>query len=523
MKRVIFTLSTVLPATLGLFLLSAGISSLSLAQTSTTAAQGSQSVQQQYIDADYVSYFTGDFIKAKGSQALDSLFKNLNYSVDTLSISSNPTLVLNNIAVSIAPKSYQVTSTQQGVAFQSLGNVATVTIGEIAVNQIVQENIGGVIANIQVTASCKGVTALLADPNSVISGELTPVQSGNIVAIQLSNPVVQLGSPQWQMFSLVCTGAQGFEQIISNTVQSSLQNSQLITSLIQQNVITSIQKIMTQMNYNWTTPQQLFTSPYKNGSGGVSAWIYPTSLKQIDANTWQSLGTARFVLPYQNNAPAQHFPLNSKVDFTQLEGQNVFAISEDAITALIQAYFAPGQWSYSGNANDLSGFNDLLQSRFLQFFLWGDLLHWPKTTQFPSVASTQTKANLTWKSNGALALKTTLKVDMDAESMPYVHFQIPFKANLQMSVVADQVVFQPKNVDVDMTYKFDAKYCAKGGTVCGSIATCVIEDSVQAYLDTQKFSFPLPKMQVVGGDQITATGFTHNSAMHSFLVVFDSN
>jgi hypothetical protein len=521
MKNVTFTLSTVLPATLALFFANPAIS---LADTAAPPSPTTpSSAGQQYIDADYVSFFSGDFIKAKGAQALEGLFKNLNYSVNTLSVSSSPTLVLNNINITVVPKSYSVTDTSAGIAFQSVGNVVNLTIGEISVNEVIQENVGGVIASIQVTASCQGVTAQLADPNSIISGELDPVQNGNIVGVQLNNSVIKLGTPQWQMSSISCTGAQGFEQAINSTIQSSLQNSQLMTTLIQQNVMTSIQQAMSQMSYDWTTPQQLFSMPSKNGIGGVSAWIYPSSLKQINTNTWQSLGTTRFVLPYPRTGPVQHFPLNTTVDYSQLEGQTVFAISETAVTALIQAYFAPAKWSYKGLANSISGFNSFFHSGFEKWLFWGDLQNWPLTTQFPLIASTSTTAGVSWTSSNSLSLKTTLKVDMDAGSMPYVHFQIPLQGNLQMSVANNQIVFKPSNASISMNYVFDPKYCARGGTVCGSIATWVIESSVQSYLDAQTFSFPMPQMEVVGGGQVTATGFEHSASLHSFLVLFDSN
>ncbi len=482
-------------------------------------ASAEKSIGSSFIDADYLSFLSGNFLKSQGTTALNQLFQNLNYNVEQLSLVSSPAVALNQVHIQIIPQNPQISNTIDGIAFQSVGNTVHINVGNISVNQTVQEIIGGVIVNIQINASCQGVTALLTDPTSIISGNLTPIEMGEFLKIQLTNPVVLLTTPQFQLSAMQCTGAQGFEQLITANIQSALTNLGQLNALIQSNVINSVQQSMNQISYKWTEPQQIFSSAYNNGTGGISAWIFPATLEALPNGAWKSYGTLRFVLPFSSNTPPLRIPLN-KIDYSSLSSQNSFIISEDAITALVQNYFAPGQWSFQGIANNLSGFAKLLRSRIMQFFVWGDLRNWSQSTQFPLVASTQNVAQLAWNKNGSMTLRTTFKIDLSAELMPYVHFQIPFKSRLSMAVTGNQIVFTPSKADVDINYEFDKNYCAQSGGCCGGIAGWLVSDSMQGYLNSQVFQYPLPTMQVVGGGTVRATNVQHRADLKSFVITF---
>jgi len=195
-------------------------------------------------------------------------------------------------------------------------------------------------------------------------------------------------------------------------------------------------------------------------------------------------------------------------------------ISEDAVTAFLQSYFAPGYWSYKGLANNNASFASLLNSGFEQFFVWGDLLNYSSSTQFPVQVTTTSPAQLSWNTDGSLALSSAINIDMNAESTPYVHFQVaPLKSNLSFSISNNKLVFQPGNLNMKMQYQFDPASCkSRGG--CGSIASSTIKNSIQSYLNSNTFSFPLPAIQVVGGSTLNATAIQHRSDLKSFIFTF---
>lgn len=287
---------------------------------SSNAIADDQTNTFSFIDAEYVSVVSSNLVKSQGTRAIEQLFKNLNFSVDHLSMGNDPSVELNQIQLQIQAPQHTVVADEDGVYFQSFGHAFRVELGSIGIHQTIQKNVGGVILNLRVDTSCDGVSVQIVDESSIISGHLSVVQSGEYLGLKLTQSQVEFTNPQFSFSSLKCTGADGFDDVIRSTIQSTLQDPKFLSQFVQSNIISNLEQTLNKMSYKWSDPQSLFSGPSIGGMPGVKAWLYPMALQQRSDGSWLSHGTVRFVLPFDSGVLNQRIPLT---DFSEsaLEGQ----------------------------------------------------------------------------------------------------------------------------------------------------------------------------------------------------------
>jgi len=186
----------------------------------------------------------------KNAAVINNMANNLNFTVANFTEGCRPTIYFSNMHVVVTPNNLKVApESNQALSFLSTDNTVDITVDEIYLDEVVQENLGGVIANISVKASCRGIVAKIVDQNSVLSGVLTPNHKPSAEAkgnYQLTQPIVDLSKPVFTMTATGCDGAQGFEQLIETTIRNDLQNHELMSQLIQQNLISRMNDVVNQ-------------------------------------------------------------------------------------------------------------------------------------------------------------------------------------------------------------------------------------------------------------------------------------
>jgi hypothetical protein len=506
----------------------AGLLTLSTQGFGVTSGLRSQAVDANSIEAEYSFNINSDFLTSNATKALDSFFQELNFSIPSYSVGSNPTVQIKDLKIKVSPRGYRIFSTANGIGFSSQNNTANVEVGTITINETIRKEFGGVVADIQIFASCEGVKMKLSDSNSNITGELIPVIDANLITAKIKNPVIELGAPKLDITSAKCTGAQGFENEIKATLEKTLNDKKMTQEIVKTQFLANLDAMTRGISYKWNSIQKILDLPMQDNKK-ISLWITP---KKIVPTTkgYQSTGTLKVRFPYEiqgNN----FFPL-AENNLSAFSNQNFIVVSDEAILALIQNYFTPQEWIFREQANNFQGFASLLSSRFQQFFAWGDLMKWPRSSIFPLVATMQTLPAIAFTSANSVSIQSRVNIDMYGQKPgsvieKYVQFKMPLSSSMQFSLEQDQINFKLTNSNLSLKYAFDFDYCVHhykpsyvsekdyaaqynfmlmnktGG--CSSINTSVISSSITSFLSNKAFSFPVPTLNTMGGAVIRAT------------------
>jgi hypothetical protein len=104
---------------------------------------------------------------------------------------------------------------------------------------VIQKDFGGIAVSIVTQAECRAVVAQVHDNQSMLSGILLKNANGDW---RIEDPIVEIGTPEFQMTRESCTGAEGFDQLIESTIRKDLQDHQLMSQLIAENLIPMMAK-----------------------------------------------------------------------------------------------------------------------------------------------------------------------------------------------------------------------------------------------------------------------------------------
>lgn len=485
------------------------------AQSSSSIAQPTK---KMIVESDYILRLDNGDLQQRSLSALAGLGKELQFSMNSFVTGTQPPVQINNIQIQLAPADIHYQADGLGILFQASQLRAAVTVGEIKVDQVVEKDLGGVIARIQVSATCRGVQLQFADPSAVASARFLLDVVDEELRLKVEAAQVQMGTPSLNVSSLSCEGAQGFDELIRAELVKAVGDTKAFQDFIHEQYLQRLQKTAADFHYNWHEPKKAFADEK------LQAWIYPQSIHFVPGlNAWFNQGRLQMIPTgaTQRSTQVFHFAKPELV-LTAQEQPTALLLPENFVLEVIGQYFNQSSFVIIKKSTDIPAFQSLMGSFFAKLFLWPDLLFFKKSTDFLFIGDLSTEPVLSWPAKGlrlqvALPLRVDMRYAMNSKYLPFVRFNVPTTATMPISVVGDQILLQGQNVTMDLDYEYDPQYCESQNNACGSISKKTLKKSLQDFAGHLSSQIPLPQMEIFSGVVVKSQGLQRDPAMGAVI------
>lgn len=359
----------------------------------------------------------------------------------------------------------------QGAELRSQDLSAILNIGSLSIDQTVVKDIGGNQIRIRVQAQCRPISIQIS--RFSIAAQARFVQSGDLWMPSLSGLQIQIPENSWSLSPVQCEGLQGLDSQILSQIQDVLKNPQSFQNLIKSWISPRINELWSR---SWESLSQKNWQNLKVDSLGE-----PTDQGFFILGHMEVSGSGNIRLPSQLTSSASLKP--------QL------ILTSEGFEALAQESLS----SFRIEKMDLqtvSSFSKLMHNRFLQIFVWPDLLNFSRKT--PVWLSTEKNGkSLKLISRGMgqwqmqLQTRGLLEIPRKGESRKYIHWGLGLASNLITEVRDSQLTLTTQNAQSSFNWKFDDDYLQRFNPNT-RISSTVLKQAAQGLFEDRKLQIQLP-------------------------------
>ena len=335
-----------------------------------------------------------------------------------------------------------------GDALQFEGQLAdtVLSIGKLSVHTWVEVKVGGVNARLRLDADCTNIEARWAREKLGVFGRIRLGLDGAFPQILVSDVALSALLPDPEL-SMVCQGPVGVDATLKETALK-LIRERIESGALQADFASALTKTA-----NAWIDSKIQTRSYdaKTRRWDVLVAVAKSARRVSEPHVW----------PRAPKTEAQTDRLSIQIDRTELE-------------RFATAVFRPGSWFSRVDAKSIEGFRNLMRSRFLQFFVFPELMKFPKSTAFQLSFVNETPILAKCERSNRLRLSGQVGAWLvDEKNTPIVFFRAPFNARVQ----TDQR--RVTDAKVSLSSIFDENY-VKSHRANTSIATELFEGPIES-------------------------------------------
>jgi hypothetical protein len=328
---------------------------------------------------------------------------------------------------------------QNGVQAAANTLSAHLTVGQILIDQVIVRDIGGSQIQVRVQATCQPFEIQVS--NFSLAAQAPFVRLADHWTPQLSTVSLQLPQGAWTVSPIVCQGPEGIDQKIASLIQTTLSQP------------ASMQEYLK----SWLAPQldQYWGQIWKSLTG--EAW------QNLKINSMSDPAAQGFFL-YGNieTKSSGSVPLPSNLTAALSATVPQLFFSTEAFAALVQEN-ASSVKIENYDLQQIESFSSFMHNRFLQFFMWPDLLNFSRST--PVLFSTlpdQTKVTLQAQKSGVWNLQMqsmgVLRITRKGQLRNYINVGIGMTSTLTTEVKDSHLSLKTQNSKSNISWKFDSEY-----------------------------------------------------------------
>jgi len=370
----------------------------------------------------------------------------------------------------------------------------------LSIHQQINQRVNGVNIIVQVDVECSQL--VLKQNFSKVKAQVLWQNEGQKLAGHLEALDLSWPANSWQMSEFTCHGPRGITEYIKNEIQQQLANPTALAPIVKEKMQTlltlQLQKIHEQAE-RLQPVSSLETVQYRiQGLKTLSAegLIYSLGV-QVDSltSTLTSNLTSNSEVASTKNSQAPSlvgFPKNLKSPALYIDKENFEKLLAAALSS------KSTQFSLS----DISAFHRLMRSRFLQFFLWPDLMNFPKHTAFQWLAKAAKPPQIKFTRADELNLSMTVDSWMigerDQVKWNYLFLLSEVSLNAKLSFTKGQLVLNSEVQSFENKYSFGPEYKSRYNPR-NYISISTLESAVQkSILQGQKI-VPIPSFKLSSG------------------------
>lgn len=407
---------------------------------------------------------------------------------------------LSNIQVEIDTVLRNVGSSHRSTLWHADQMVAQITVSGFIVEKYVEQWISGVKARVHLRAECAPFQLLQ---------ESAQMQMAWIWSSQGTRLQAQLGSLElhwpknsWKVGAIQCQGPRGFADVVQEEIKKKLENPESLIPELKAQMEAHFNRKMEDSLAQYRKPQWLFSDfqtalvmEMTGVEAAVDKGLVFKGLIHVQRPQAQgvqhreevvALNVERSLEGVETQYPALIFP-----------GQAVESLIGDMAENRIALY----------KLNQFSDFNRLLRSRFLQFFIWPDLMKYSKSAQFDVTSRVSGRPTLQYTINQKIWIQgyvdSWIYSQRDNRMWRYIDIRTAFSAWVYPNVEKGHLHFSLSNQNMKSSARMASEYVSRFRPST-HIGVSTIESSLKKAPFFQGFSLELPSLEMPNGKKFKA-------------------
>jgi hypothetical protein len=387
--------------------------------------------------------------------------------------------------------------------FQAEVTQVQMLVNQIVTDDVIRPNLPGVDLTIGIKADCQGIRVQHTGDGAQLNGFLSLVDSHNNLRVEVDQ--LEMVAPGgWDIHIDKCNGPSGYSDVVKQAILDFLADDQFINSFLQN----ALQSQFDNLVYEFT--QELLQEMKLNPVAHNQINITPDKVV-LDEQTGQVVLNGKVTSTFaQSPDRQQHVPF--QIDSLS-DRPTGLIISTQFIQTLSNQLYRNQFYGYGFRSSEIDGINRLTSSRLYQFFLFPDLMKFPRRSPFYFYAqprqepqlhiSGQDKQFMWWQVQAQM--QVLMYAPHNNQYVPYVNFYSPVSTSMWSTVHAGKLYIGVTRPQMNLSYAWDPQFQAIR-RVNPRISINYFERQIQSSIAEQRHNFELPKIELSAqGHQLVPT------------------
>ncbi len=387
---------------------------------------------------------------------------------------------VSSIKSTFSPAAISISLDQKGILL-NYGTVESspslkIEIGEFDLDQTVYRDFGGNKIGIRIKAHC--------DPFQVNLGSLLVslsapfVQQGKFFLPKVQDVKISYGSSP-SVSAVRCYGPLGFEQRVTTLVLETLKNTSFLEAFIKSEINKiSAEKLQSQFQ-NWMKSKNQNLQLLENSS----AFEHGLYLK--------------FLLPYPGSQGSENFELPPEYlrDEPDQPEKVQTLISNESLQKIFSEKVSQ-QKLVNYNLQNIPSFSSFMNNRFIQLFVWSDLLHYSRKAPFylnteeVSSLNLQPVADGQW--NVQMVINGNVMSERKGKGWRFLEWSMGISSRMGLNIQEGKAIVSTENSVSNLSFSYGAEYEAAFDP--GKPSAKTIKKALQSALAQKSFEIELPSL-----------------------------
>lgn len=394
----------------------------------------------------------------------------LSFSVDNMELSAGELKPVFDYEATVSGDLTQFSIDQDGM---SAGHrlASSIRIKRLGIDQFIVREINGNVIRIHIKADCTPFQIQMNELRT--EADLSFREEGKIWVPDLKHFSMKI--PSWNLGEIQCSGIGGLGEEIQKQIKAALSGPAVFEALLKEMIS---EKVALYFYSSWdsvlasTGNDLTITGMGKPSAKGLLVY----------ANL---LGSRDVIIPRPDESLLSD--TNPQLVFSK---EGFETLMKDRINVMIPKNF---------NLQKVDGFSKLMNSRFLQLFVWPDLRRFSSNTPFLfSTLPDQSQLSLIPTGSGYQTYFNTnavLRTVMGGSEIDYLQLGLGVQTTLQVQVQDGELILKTGSAKLTMSWAYGLLYSMLFRPV-NRIATDVMTSSMNPMFCNQKNSFTLPTITV---------------------------
>lgn len=375
------------------------------------------------------------------------------------------------------------------VILESRGLEANLLIQSVAIDQWIEREIGGVIGRFRIQARCEGVQLHMRPGKALVTMQLSPEFDGPLLRAHVDDANLTWAPDAWEIQSLNCTGAEGFDDIVRAEIYKRTGDASIVTSR-KAELMQYVRDYVSSHFIDLSTPRSLITArPDIEVSMRVTNFMGSTKNAVVR-------GIVRVEFTQLRTGELINLRLGN--ENVGSSSNTLVRIPEAFVVAVAKQAYAGNTWVAKVYSDELPGFQSLMKSRFTQFFVWRELMKYPKSARFLFEVYSPKNISVTGK-NLNYDVKAPLFAKMyaprEGQYVPFMNFSVPLSSDVKLSLKSGTVTAKFTDIRIGLQESWDPSYVEKYSPA-RTFAAEKIRSRIQSSVQNKTLDYQLPRIPV---------------------------
>ncbi len=385
------------------------------------------------------------------------------------------------------------------------------SIQNVSVDSMIQEEIGGAQVAIRVQVSCQNIHMHLNPAQARVLATLkTGVSSDG--KIQLEMPYLEAFWPEnaWTADPISCSGAgaAGFGDRIRLRLQDYLKSPQPFSERFRSSVLAKLKTYETQIRGLFEQAREV-----QLGLPEMRVFILPKKLVLRGGDAFRVLGEMQFIytVPGGEEITVSGNPENLPDDSTPWQ----LYLPDGVLAAIKTVSEESGLLHLQKHSAEIAGFQTLMSNFFTKTFAWPELDFYSAKDDFLFDFSTDSPTNIQINpASGPVQgvvqahIQAHLQAQMTApKGGKFGTFETPFQSAFLMQIEGTDLHVILSQVGLNLSYKWDPGYALKGGNTY--VNTEAIGDNIKTSLVKDGYRMTLSPLPLTQSRTLHATALVN--------------